>query len=168
MSVTVVATPGASDANSYVTIAEAAAYFAARLGGSAWDDLAVDGDDQARALITATRRLDLESFPGTRAVHAQALAWPRYGVLVDGALLSGTTIPVLVKAMCCEEALSLLQDPEKSAETGLEGFASLDLGPLSLVNRPAGVAGGLAAPTRRLLARLGGRASDNSFTVIRS
>ena len=168
MSVTVVATPGAADANAYVTEAEAAAYFASRLGGSAWDDLAEDAQDKARALITATQRLDLERFPGARANSTQLLAWPRYGVVVDGATLSGTTIPALVKAMCCEEALALLQNPEKSADTGLEGFASLDLGPLSLVTHPAASAGALAAPTRRLLARLGGGTGDNSFQVIRS
>lgn len=75
MPVSIVATPGASNANSYVTIAEADAYMAGRLNASAWTT--ADTDTRSRALIEAQRNLTPLLWVGSRVTDTQALAWPR-------------------------------------------------------------------------------------------
>lgn len=99
MSVTLVATPGAANANSYLTLLEAQAYWDSRLFTSSWDD----ADDQTVALLWATRTMDallsgyneyfstdgsqkayIRTYPawtGLPATSAQSLAWPRTGML---------------------------------------------------------------------------------------
>jgi hypothetical protein len=98
---TIVATPGAANANSYLTRAEAQAYFDARLSVAGWDD----ADDQDVLLIMATRVIDAIARPlktfvpaqggiaayyrtrrtwtGAPASTTQRLAWPRTG-MYDG------------------------------------------------------------------------------------
>src|SRR5712691_5596582 len=95
---TLVATPGAANANSYATVLEAAAYFADRLPlVPPWSAVA----DQTAALLMATRVLDLmavarrtlriskggtryfytsRAWTGAPATTTQALAWPRTGM----------------------------------------------------------------------------------------
>lgn len=75
------ATPGADDANAYVTVDDAEAYASYRVGSAAF--LALTDDQKIQALVTATRDIDtLEDDPGfvgERASEDQALAWPRTG-----------------------------------------------------------------------------------------
>ena len=69
---TLVATPGASNANSYTTVAEATAYFESRLYRSTWEN--ADPADQTVALIWATRVLDEQiDWLGTKVSTTQAL-----------------------------------------------------------------------------------------------
>jgi hypothetical protein len=79
-----VATPGAVDANSFVTAAEYVAYVADRLNLP--DGVTTAGeaitDDETRALIEAARDLDALPWPGVPVVGSwsgipQRLAWPR-------------------------------------------------------------------------------------------
>jgi DnaT-like ssDNA binding protein len=99
MPVTIIATPGASDANSFCTLAEANAYFDTRLPlDPPW---VTSGDTSARLLIMATRilcsmvvarktiRYDSRGVPyyytsrawtGTIDSDTQALAWGRKGM----------------------------------------------------------------------------------------
>jgi hypothetical protein len=74
MPLTVIATPGASDANSFVTIAEADAYVDAQMERTGWPAAA---DDKARALFAATSDISALMFVGTRTSDTQALSWPR-------------------------------------------------------------------------------------------
>ena len=74
MPLTVIATPGASNANSFVTIAEADAYVNAQMERTGWP---VSDDDKARALFAATADLSALAYVGSRTATAQALAWPR-------------------------------------------------------------------------------------------
>lgn len=79
------ATAGGATANSYLTIADADAIAAERLGVTAWDD----SDDQERALLHATQileRFDYVGIPVTDTLREdgwidgppfQALKWPR-------------------------------------------------------------------------------------------
>lgn len=134
------ATVGGASANSYVTVAEADAYFEARLNVAAWDD--ATADQQIRALIQATRRIDAEDFRGEKANTAQALEWPRYNVLDrDGYFYDEGVIPPVVKHAQCEMALALLaSDSDAFADSGLEGFREAEIGPLRVVvaqGRPA-------------------------------
>jgi hypothetical protein len=74
MPLTVIATPGASNANSFVTVAEADAYVDAQMERTGWP---VAADDKARALFAATADISALDFVGSRTATAQALAWPR-------------------------------------------------------------------------------------------
>ena len=81
MAVVIVATPGAANANSYVTLAEATAIvdgFVEDADVQHWGS--GNTDSRNRALFTATQRLDRERFLGARATDTQALQWPRTGV----------------------------------------------------------------------------------------
>lgn len=102
------ATVGASTSNSYVTRANADAYFENHSKHATWD--AVDSFDKDRYLMQSTTEIDMENIDGikndtttTAGVPNQALKFPR-NVDVD----SGTEfIPVAVKIATYEQALAL-------------------------------------------------------------
>lgn len=71
----IVATIGSASANSYITLADATTYFGNRLNAEVWD--AATSDNQTKALLMATKRLERENWIGVRATSTQALAWPR-------------------------------------------------------------------------------------------
>lgn len=110
---TLVATVGASTANSFATVAEGDAYCDARLNASAWTD-EQDDDQKIRALIDATRELNVMRFKGTAVTDTQALVWPRQWALDPDAAWPETTffatteIPQRVKDATCELALQFL------------------------------------------------------------
>lgn len=121
MALTITATAGSASANSFVTEAEAITYMASRLNAGAWST--VDGSDatelEKKALIEATRDLNLVSWDGTRVTDTQALSWPRdYAVNPDATISDPATeypyyaddvIPQRVKDATCEYALELLR-----------------------------------------------------------
>ena len=81
MAITIDATVGGANANSYLTLAAAEAI----IDGFVQDDdvtawATATTDQKNRALYTATQRLDRERFLGARATDTQALQWPRTGV----------------------------------------------------------------------------------------
>lgn len=130
---TVVATAGATNANSYATVAEGTTYFDERLQTDNW----TDADNQARALIMATRRIDTLRFEGEKAASGQALKWPRISVFDDnGDEYASDSIPTLVKHATFEEALRILNDNASSkdtfAVTGLAQFKRAKVGPLEV------------------------------------
>lgn len=109
MALTVIVTPGASDANSYCSRAEADTYHEAHLYGSAWSSATDPNKD--KALVWATRLLDEQiDWSGYAHSNEQALRWPRDGVLDrDGRLyLAETTIPTFLKNATAELARHLL------------------------------------------------------------
>lgn len=109
MSLTIDATVGGASANSFVTLAEANAYMAARLNTDAW----TDADDAGVALAEATRELGLCRWLGLRVDDTQALAWPRQLVLDPDSpsriWYAETVIPQRVKDATCELALEFLR-----------------------------------------------------------
>ena len=81
MAVTIDATAGGANANSYITLSDAQDIIDGCVEDAdvtAWGS-ATD-DQKNRALYTATQRLDRERFIGARATDTQALQWPRTGV----------------------------------------------------------------------------------------
>ena len=76
MPVTLDPTVGGVNANAYADVAFADSYFNERMHAAAWTSV-VDTDTKNRALISATRRIDLLRFRGYRTSDAQALSWPR-------------------------------------------------------------------------------------------
>jgi hypothetical protein len=121
MAVTLIATVGSSTANAFVTAVEATAYLGTRLNASAFTGASTD--DQARAVIEATRELSVLSWEGQRADSTQALAWPRqFAVNPDSPWqywFSTTELPQRVKDATCELALEFLK-------AGTTDIAALD------------------------------------------
>lgn len=112
MPVSLDVTVGGASANSFASDAEADAYHANRLNSGAWT--AASEDDQARALIEATRDLSMLGFLGTRVDSVQVLSWPRFNAVNPDGLSAfevfGTTvIPQRVKDATCELALEFLR-----------------------------------------------------------
>ena len=107
MAVVIIATSGAIDANSYVTLAEANTYFESVLHGGSWTG-AVDDDTRNRALVMATKRIDQEDFYGDRETSTQSLKFPRDNLgYLDGIYLDGT-IPIQLKEAQYELAKHLI------------------------------------------------------------
>ena len=125
--------------NSYVTLAEADAYFGERLNVVNWTD-ATD-DIKERALIMATRFIDSKwEWVGTAVSSSQDLGWPRTGVTYyDETLGSVITIPddetpLKVKIAVYEQALHLLNNEDVLSGTG-RVFENISIGPISLTDR---------------------------------
>jgi len=108
MTATIIATAGAADANSYITIAEAQAYADGDIDAVEW--YAASEDQKTRALITATRNLDLVGFVGTRSTTTQALAWPRKDFTTTEKTYEDDEIPGEIKLATWELAKSLVKD----------------------------------------------------------
>jgi hypothetical protein len=92
MSVTI----GSATYETYATVEEADAYLAADFTATAWRD-ETDEDAKARALVTATRLLDRQVWPGQKTDEDQDQAWPRTGV--SG--VDEDDIPQAVIDACC-------------------------------------------------------------------
>ena len=67
--------------NSYVSLAEANAYFTDRIDTAAWT--AADDTMKSQALVTATCILEDEPWTGYVSSRTQNLAWPRTGYFYD-------------------------------------------------------------------------------------
>lgn len=109
MPVTLDITVGGDTANSYVSLAEADAYCDTRLYAGVWTN-ETDVDTRARALISATARIDQASFAGLRHTTTQRLAWPRFDVRDPDTrvLILTTEIPRAIKEATVEYAMVLL------------------------------------------------------------
>jgi hypothetical protein len=156
------ATVGGANANSYLTVTEATAYFATRLYSSVWT-AASNGDKEA-ALIWATRLIDAKikpewdqkEFPqdatirristitadgqcficwnGAATDNVQALAWPRTGMKnKNGYDILSNVIPQQLKDVTCELALLLLTG-DRTAENEIDvlGLTGIKAGPVEL------------------------------------
>lgn len=131
MPLTLDATVAGPAANSYATLAEATAYFAARPFASAWSAAdATPGGAQEQALVFATTLLERERWAGAKGqtpqgALTQALAWPRrwaptkeidagaqviteYFIDLSVAYYDSTTIPLPIKQATYELALVVL------------------------------------------------------------
>lgn len=114
MAATLITTLGGASANSYVDLDEAETYADTRLDADAWDG--ATAPRRIRALLQAARRLNDEHWVGDRVSATQALAWPRYNVLVpDGAAAwcggqyyDTTEIPLPVRQAQIELAIAYL------------------------------------------------------------
>ena len=102
------ATAGSSSANSYITTADGDVYAEDHLGTLNWTT--ASADDQARALLAATARLDELQWVGSRATTPQALAWPRLDASCCEKSYDSETIPPEVEAACFDLAELLLGD----------------------------------------------------------
>ena len=160
MATTLDATVGGASANSYATLAQASAYVDTLVPSTTQDTWLDAGDeDQARALIMATRLLDSwYDWNGSVTSLSQALLWPRRGVLrpgvSEGQVTSGASnpwhtpfgtllpedeIPELLLDAVSELARQLLAgDRTADSDTETQGIESLKAGSIELAFR-AGV-----------------------------
>lgn len=152
MAVTIVATVGGETSNSYVTLAEANAFFEGETLSTAWD--AAADDEKNRALVTATRRIDQEDFrgipvnslTGKASTDTQALQWPR----AKAGYLK-TVIPEPIKRATMLLAYVLVSDTDLLQDSGLEKFNRAKVGPLEVDVRHSHSAGALPDDVAREL-----------------
>ena len=132
MAVTIVATAGGASSNSYMTLAEADAYFETTPDESTWTDKT--DDQKNRSIISATRYIDGFEFYGKRCTTTQALKWPRKEYKVDGVDVACTSIPDEVKIATFELARALANNPNALVDTkGTDGtYEEVKLGDLEV------------------------------------
>lgn len=129
-----VATPGAADANSYLTVAEADAYFETRLQATRWTSI-VDDVVKETALIMATRVIDSRiCFTGVAATGTQALAWPRAGMFNrNGFAIGEDVVPQALKDATAELAYMLLaSDVTLESDAAVQGISRIKAGPVDI------------------------------------
>lgn len=132
---TLIATAGASNANSYLSVAGADSIADGMVGTLAWTT--ATSDNKIRALITATNGLETLGWIGTRATTTQALAWPRTDAECGDKSYSDAEIPREVELATFDLANALLGDPtllrsSPSSEALVAGVPNRDLKRLKL------------------------------------
>ena len=121
--------------NSYVSLADAEAYALDRIDTDSWDT--ATPVDQARALVTATRLIDMKQYVGQMAVASQALAWPRVNATFMDPRFGGivtiptTVIPERVKRAVIEQALHILSNENLLEFTAVD-FERIKVGPIEI------------------------------------
>lgn len=135
MPASIVATAGASNANSYLTIAAADTLAESVIGTLAWATATTD--NKTRALITATRGLDTLAYIGSRTTTTQALAWPRTDASCGDKTIASDTIPHEIKQATFDLADALLSNPallrsSPTSEALVTGIPNRDLKRLKL------------------------------------
>ena len=121
--------------NSYVTIADADAYFETRIDSASWTS--APDSTREEALVTATQIIDNNPWIGSAVSSSQALAWPRRNAnYLDNRLgmqiaFSETEIPSLVKVAVYEQALHLLNNEDLVAQT-TQTYESISIGSISV------------------------------------
>lgn len=108
MTVTVVATVGAADANSYLTVAAADTIANTMISTLKWNT--VPPLDKSRALITATRYIDQLEWIGERTSTTQKLAWPRTEAACGEKSYASNIIPPEIEYATFDLADALLND----------------------------------------------------------
>jgi hypothetical protein len=149
MAVVIVATPGAVNANSYLTLAEAQAIVDGMVldaDVTAWATATTDNKN--RALYSAVQRLDRERFLGARATDTQSLQWPRTGVRKPDTYINtyavgfpfrittdyftDTEIPDQIQRAQVSLAVFLHNNTDALGLSGLEDYKNVKIGSLDV------------------------------------
>jgi hypothetical protein len=133
---TLIATVGAVDANSYAEVEEADAYFETRVNSTKW----VNTLDKEAALISASLLLDWQLiFDGFKTSNLQARQFPRTGIIKSGEYeVPSDIIPIEVKQAVFELAYSSI-GVDRIADNSLSGIEQIKAGSLFIKATPAGV-----------------------------
>jgi len=107
MPVSLDATVGGANSNSFITVATANSIADNSLNVTTWT--AASADNKARALIMATTDLQPLAWVGTRTAEAQALAWPRTDAVINGRTIADDVIPREVQQATFDLALATLE-----------------------------------------------------------
>jgi len=163
MAVTIDATAGGADANSYMTLSEADTFVEAMISSSDVSKWTTGNDDSRnRALTAAAQRLDRERFLGARATDTQALQWPRTGVRkpdtyvntyatgfpfrISDDYFTDEEVPDQVKRAQIEMAVYLKNNVDGISLGGLEDFKNVKIGNLDVTPDKAGAIGADRVP----------------------
>ena len=149
MAVVIVATPGAVNANSYLTLAEAQAIIDGMVldaDVTAWGTATTDNKN--RALYSAAQRLDRERFLGARATDTQSMQWPRTGVRKPDTYINtyavgfpfrittdyftDTEIPTQIQYAQAVLAAFLHNNTDALGLSGLEDYKNVKIGSLDV------------------------------------
>lgn len=132
---TLVATAGASNANSYLSVAGGDSIADGMIGTLAWSSASTD--NKTKALITATNGMETLGWIGERATATQALSWPRDHAECGDKHYDETEIPREVELATFDLANALLGDPNllrssSSKEALVAGIPNRDLSRIKL------------------------------------
>ena len=133
MAISIDATAGGANANSYVTEADALTYIEPHALNGVYTDASVD--QRAAALVESTRLLDeYFDWKGSIASNTQALRWPRSDVTdPDGRTVASDSIPVFLARATAIYAAELLVQNRQTDPDG-EGLSSVSVaGAVSVV-----------------------------------
>ena len=163
MAVTIDATAGGANANSYLTLSDAQDIVDGMVEDAdvtAWASATTD--QKNRALYTATQRLDRERFLGARATDTQALQWPRTGVRkpdtyvntyatgfpfrISEDYFTDTEIPDQVKRAQVVLAVYLNNNKDGIGLSGLEDYKNVQIGSLNVTPDKTGAVGADRVP----------------------
>jgi len=163
MAVTIDATVGGANANSYITLTDANALVEAMISSADVQKWTTGNtDSRHRALAAATQRLDRERFLGARTNDTQALQWPREGVRKPDTYVrtftagfpfrltedyyTNTEIPDQVKRAQVELAVYLHNNVEGISLGGLEDFKTVKVGSIEVTPDKTGAVGADRVP----------------------
>jgi hypothetical protein len=135
MAITIDATVGGANANSYLTLTDANAIIDGLVEDAdvtAWSS-ATD-DQKNRALYTAAQRLDRERYLGARATDTQSLQWPRTGVRKPDTYINTYAVgfPFRITTDYFKDGIGL---------SGLEDFKSVQVGSINVTPDKSGAVG---------------------------
>lgn len=158
MAITIDATIGGANANSYLTLSDAQAIIDGLVENddvTAWASATTD--QKNRALYSATQRLDRERYLGARATDTQALQWPRTGVRkpdtyintytvgfpfrITADYYTDTEIPDQIKKAQAELAIYLNNNKDGLGLSGLEDYKNVSIGPINVTPNQFGAVG---------------------------
>ncbi len=125
------ATLGDSDANSYVTLVEADAYFEDRMHASAWE--ALTDEVKSNLLVTSSQMLDWYiNWKGTKTTTTQSMDWPREDAIrPSGVEIEDDVLPPEVKTAVYEQALVSIE-ADRMEDDPLAGIGQLKAGSLMI------------------------------------
>jgi len=149
MAITLDATVGGANANTYIGLSDANSFIEGLVlsdDAAAWDGSS--NDNKNRALFTAAQRIDREKFLGARVSDTQALEWPRsgvrkpdtytnlYGLSFPNRLVADyyldTEIPDRVKHAQVILAVYLNNNKDGIGLSGLEDFTAMSIGNINV------------------------------------
>jgi len=128
-------TLGAIDANSYVTLAEAEAYFEDRMHSSAWE--ALTDEVKSNLLVSSSQMLDWYiKWKGYKSSETQSMKWPRSGVVrPSGIEVDDDVLPAEVKTAVYEQAFVNIS-ADRNEDNALAGISQLKAGSLMIKAGP--------------------------------
>lgn len=129
---TMITTPSAVDANSFVDLTFANAYFTTKFGADNWDTF--DNPTKEKLLVSGTEAISVFRFGGTKTIRAQALEWPRKWLSYeDGLLIPDTEIPLNLKKAVCEMAYWIWTEEDRlMSDVEITQIESMKVGPLDV------------------------------------
>ena len=167
MALTIIATAKATNANSFITLADAELYMEGRLAVTTWD--AATDDDKNRSIKMATDRLELEPWQGARTTQAQRLQWPRYGATdLGGWNYDQDEIPRPIEEATCELALALTDGTYAVAPDALAAYDRVRVGDIDVSPRSDYTPANLPDAVRDLIQHLlAAGVGDHTVHIVR-